>query len=70
VAESVLAPDDPTFEAIDQRRQAALRRAVGEDAPDWTDDRRAAVAALLDAIWNLPAYERLVAHWNFDQTAP
>jgi AcrR family transcriptional regulator len=66
VGESTVAPEDPTFAVADQRRQDALRRAVDAARPDWTDEQREAAAAMLDVLWNLPTYERLVAHWKFD----
>jgi AcrR family transcriptional regulator len=66
VGESVTTPDDPTFVAVDRRRQAALRRAVGEAAPAWSAAQRDTVAALLDTVWNLPTYERLVGRWQLD----
>jgi AcrR family transcriptional regulator len=61
---SVVEPDDPTFVAVDQRRREALLRAVSASAEHWTDDERATAAALLDVLWNLPSYERLVGVWN------
>ena len=64
VGESVAAPDSPTFVAVDQRRRDALQRAVAASAATWTDSERATVAALLDMLWNLPSYERLVGVWN------
>jgi AcrR family transcriptional regulator len=60
------APTDPTFEAADDRRKGALRRSVDDAAPQWTDEQKETVAALLDVLWNLPSYERLVSGWQFD----
>ena len=59
-------PDAPTFVAVDQRRRDALVRAVTETAPEWALPERAAAAALLDVLWNLPTYERLVGVWGID----
>jgi AcrR family transcriptional regulator len=59
-------PADPTFEAADDRRQGALRRSVEAAAPQWTDAQKKTAAALLDVLWNLPSYERLVSGWDFD----
>jgi AcrR family transcriptional regulator len=56
--------DDPTFAAEDRLRRDALRAAVVEEATDWTDVEREMAAALLDVLWNLPSFERLVAHWG------
>jgi len=64
VGGSVVEPDDPTFVAVDERRRRALLRAVLASAPHWTDTQRETVAALLDVLWNLPSYERLVGVWN------
>jgi AcrR family transcriptional regulator len=57
---------DPTFEAVDVRRKAALRRAIADAAPQWSETQQETTAALLDVLWNLPAYERLVTGWQFD----
>ncbi len=59
-------PDDPTFDDADTRRQAALRRSVAASAPHWTDAQQETAAALLDVLWNLPSYERLINGWQFD----
>lgn len=67
VQDAVVGSDDPTFNAADERRRAALRRAVAEVAPHWTDDQRETAAALLDVLWNLPSYERLVSGWDFER---
>ncbi len=66
VGESVSGPDSPTFVAVDQRRRDALVRAVAASTASWTDDERTTVAALLDMLWNLPSYERLVGVWHLD----
>jgi AcrR family transcriptional regulator len=63
--EAVDAPHDPTFVAVDQRRRDALLRAVTAATPAWTDTERRNVAALLDVVWNMPSYERLVGPWDF-----
>jgi AcrR family transcriptional regulator len=64
VRASVSEPDDPTFVAVDERRRAALLRAVSASVPHWSGGERETVAALLDVLWNLPSYERLVGVWN------
>lgn len=57
-------PDDPTFAAVDQRRRAALHRVVGELGLD--EAAGETVAALLDVLWNLPAFDHLVRGWDLD----
>ena len=59
---TVRMPADPTFEEVDARRRAALVRVVAE--LDVDDGSRETIAALLDVLWNLPAYERLVRGWD------
>ena len=66
VRESVDTPRDPTFVGVDARRREALLRAVSESAPTLTDDERRVTAGLLDVLWNLPSYERLVGVWGVD----
>jgi AcrR family transcriptional regulator len=56
--------DDPTFAAEDQLRRDALRVAVSAAATDWTDAQRDMAAGLLDVLWNVPSFERLVVQWG------
>ena len=65
VRDSVRTPDaDPTFATVDIRRRRALLDAVADATPDWSDSERATAAGLLDVLWNLPTYERLVGPWG------
>jgi AcrR family transcriptional regulator len=57
---------DPLLVEVDQRRRDALLRAVTAATPRWTDSERRRVAALLDVVWSMPAYERLVGVWDLD----
>jgi AcrR family transcriptional regulator len=66
VRDSVEAPQDPTFVGVDVRRRDALLRAVAESAPAWSDTEQRLTAGLLDVLWNLPTYERLVGVWGVD----
>jgi AcrR family transcriptional regulator len=58
--------DDPTFAAEDRLRRDALRDAVAAGATDWTDVEREMAAGLLDVLWNVPSFERLVVQWGLD----
>ncbi|HEY3672988.1 MAG TPA: helix-turn-helix domain-containing protein [Acidimicrobiia bacterium] len=58
--------DDPLLVEVDQRRRDALLHAVTTATPTWTEIERRRVAALLDVVWSMPAYERLVGAWDFD----
>jgi AcrR family transcriptional regulator len=64
VSDSIRTPGGPTFAGVDERRKNALLRAVSAATPQWSDAQRHAVAGLLDVLWNLPTYERLVGSWN------
>ena len=58
--------DDPTFASMDQQRRDALLGAVTRATPGWADRERETVAAVLDILWTLPPYERLITSWRFD----
>ncbi len=58
--------EDPVLGEVDQRRRDALLHAVTIATPDWTETERRRVAALLDVVWSMPAYERLVGAWDLD----
>jgi hypothetical protein len=64
--EAVEESADPLFVEVDQRRREALLHAVTVATPTWSDSERSTVAALLDVVWSMPAYERLVGAWDFD----
>jgi hypothetical protein len=66
VRQSLETPTDPTFVGVDHRRRDALLRAAETSTPGWTDNQRRVVAGLLDVLWNLPSYERLVGVWGVD----
>ena len=66
VRQSLETPTDPTFAGVDHRRRDALLRAVQTSTPGWTDNQRRVAAGLLDVLWNLPGYERLVGVWGID----
>ncbi|RDH74873.1 TetR/AcrR family transcriptional regulator [Mycolicibacterium moriokaense] len=66
VRESVDKPSDPTFVGVDARRREALLRAVSSSAPGWSEAEHRVAAGLLDILWNLPSYERLVGSWGLD----
>ena len=69
VRQSVDAPRDPTFVGVDARRRDALLRAVTGAAPEWSEAEKQVTAGLLDVLWNLPSYERLVGVWGVDGAA-
>ena len=57
-------PTDQVFAEVDVRRREALARVVAR--LDLDERARAEIAALLDVLWNLPAFERLVIGWQLE----
>jgi len=64
--EAIAADAEPLFVQVDQRRRDALLAAVVTSTPTWSDAEQRIVAALLDIVWSMPAYERLVGAWDFE----
>ena len=58
---------DPLFVEVDRRRRDALLRVVTAATPTWTESERRTVAGLLDVVWSMPGYERLVGAWGLDR---
>lgn len=59
-------PADPALVAIDQRRKDAILAAVAEAAPDWSEADRLLAAALIDVLWGVPTYRRMISGWGLD----
>jgi hypothetical protein len=59
-------PADALFVEVDRRRRDALLHAVADAAPGWSEAEQRTVAALLDVVWSMPAYERLVGAWDLE----
>jgi AcrR family transcriptional regulator len=59
-------PRDAVLLAAGRRQREALLAAVAPPAPGWSAGDRALAAALLDVLWSLSTYERLVADWQLD----
>ncbi len=60
-------PLDPTLMAARDRQHQALLDAVGSEGGKTADpQRQAVVAAVLDALWSVASYERLVDGWSLD----
>jgi AcrR family transcriptional regulator len=60
------APADPTFVAVDERRRQALLTALEPETDGWSEDDRRMLAAELDMMWSVAAYERMIAVWGLD----
>jgi AcrR family transcriptional regulator len=61
-------PRDPTVAAANQRQRDALVAAVSAGADGWRDRDRAVAAAVLDVLWSVVSYERLVTDWGLSPT--
>jgi AcrR family transcriptional regulator len=58
--------NDPSFATLDQKRREALLGAVSRAAPGWTKSHQEVAAAMLDMLWSVPSYERLLSAWHLD----
>jgi AcrR family transcriptional regulator len=59
-------PLDPTLTAAKDRQHQALLDAVASEVGTAADPQQVTVAALLDALWSVASYERLVDGWSID----
>ncbi|HWS44635.1 MAG TPA: helix-turn-helix domain-containing protein [Acidimicrobiia bacterium] len=59
-------PLDPTLAEANRRQHEAVLAAVEEYAGRWPAADRALAAAMLDLMWAVSSYERLVRDWDLD----
>jgi AcrR family transcriptional regulator len=57
---------DPTLLDAKQRQHEALLAAVATRAETWTEEDRTLAAAVLDVLWSVASYERMVVDWQMD----
>lgn len=57
---------DATVAAANQRQRQALLACVEPATARWPQADRAIAAAVLDVLWSVVSYERLVADWQLD----
>lgn len=72
VASFPLAPRptlDPTLHDASSRLHTALLDAVAARTPDWSAEERTMAAGMLDVLWSVSVYERLVREWDLDADA-
>jgi AcrR family transcriptional regulator len=60
-------PLDPTLSEASQRQRKALLGAVATRTDGWSESDRVVAAAMLDVLWSVAAYERLVVEWQLDR---
>jgi len=59
-------PLDSTLLDAKRRQHEALLAAVSARAGTWSDEERRVVAAVLDVLWSVASYERMVVDWHMD----
>src|SRR5271155_236624 len=59
-------PLDPTLADAKQRQQQALLAAGAARAGRCSEEARAVAAAVLDVLWSVASYERMVVDWQMD----
>jgi len=57
---------DPTFTAAGRRQREALLAAVAPATQGWSEADRLLAASMLDVLWSVASYERLVADWELE----
>jgi AcrR family transcriptional regulator len=57
---------DPTLVAAHGRQREALLGAVQRASSRWSERDRTVAAGVLDVLWSVASYERLVADWELD----
>lgn len=60
-------PLDPTLAEAHKRQHDALLGAVAARASQWPDGDQTLAAAMLDVLWGVASYERLVVDWSLDR---
>jgi AcrR family transcriptional regulator len=59
-------PLDPTLLDAKRRQHEALLTAVSTRAGAWPGGERRVAAAVLDVLWSVASYERMVVDWQLD----
>lgn len=57
---------DALFAELDQRRKAALLETVSQGAKGLSAEQIRLAAAMIDALWGMPTYNRLTGDWALD----
>jgi hypothetical protein len=57
-------PRDDTVAAANARQRAALLAALEPQTGSWSPADRAVAASVLDVLWSVVSYERMVVDWE------
>jgi AcrR family transcriptional regulator len=60
-------PLDPTLSEASQRQRRALLGALTARTAGWPEADRLVAAAMLDVLWGVASYERMVIDWRLDR---
>lgn len=60
------APQDETLRHAAQRQRDSLVGAVAPATSTWSESDRTVAAGMLDVLWSVASYERLVADWGIE----
>ena len=63
---TVALPLDAAFVEADRERREALLRAVATERPGLDEEEQVRLAAVIDVLWGVPTYERLLDQWGLD----
>lgn len=61
-------PPDAVLADLDARRKAAIVATVAAEADELSAADQQLAAAMIDVLWGLPSYRRLINGWGFDAT--
>jgi AcrR family transcriptional regulator len=65
-AVSPLTEGPPLFPTVDRQRRDAVLGAVASTTVGWPDEERQKAAAVLDVLWSVASFERIVTKWALD----
>lgn len=60
---------DPVLDDLDGRRKAAICSTVAAEGAALSKEDQRLAAAMLDVLWGLPSYQRLIGGWGFESAA-
>jgi AcrR family transcriptional regulator len=52
------------FPSVEQKRREAIAAAIDGAARDWSESDRRKAVAVLDVVWSIPSFERMVTTWQ------
>jgi AcrR family transcriptional regulator len=59
-------PTDAALAAVDERRKAALLNVITAETAGWSGADQRIAAAMIDVLWAVATYQRLIDGWQLD----